>query len=46
MEWHYVAPEQPRQNNFVESFNDIFRDKCLYETSFLSLTHPQVEIAT
>jgi len=36
--WHYVAPGKPQQNGFVESFNGRFRDKCLNEHLFSSLT--------
>ena len=38
IEWHYVAPGKPTQNAFVESFNGSFRDECLNETLFSSLT--------
>ena len=36
--WHYVAPGKPQQNGFVESFNGRFRDECLNEHLFSSLT--------
>ena len=36
--WHYIAPGKPQQNGFVESFNGSFRDECLNETLFSSLT--------
>ena len=36
--WHYIAPGKPMQNGFVESFNGSFRDECLNETLFSSLT--------
>lgn len=35
--WHYIAPGQPQQNGFVESFNGRFRDECLNEHLFGSL---------
>jgi len=38
IEWHYIAPGKPTQNAFVESFNGSFRDECLNETLFSSLT--------
>ena len=38
VEWHYIAPGKPTQNAFVESFNGSFRDECLNETLFSSLT--------
>ena len=36
--WHYIAPGKPMQNGIVESFNGSFRDECLNETLFSSLT--------
>ena len=36
--WHYIAPGKPQQNGFVESFNGRFRDECLNEHLFRSLT--------
>jgi putative transposase len=36
--WHYIAPGKPQQNGFVESFNGRFRDECLNEHLFSSLT--------
>lgn len=44
VEWHYIAPGKPMQNGFVESFNGSFRDECLNETLFSSLTHARAEI--
>ena len=35
--WHYIAPDKPQQNGFVESFNGRFRDECLNEHLFRSL---------
>ena len=29
VDWHYIAPGQPQQNGFVESFNGKLRDECL-----------------
>ncbi|MBM7323482.1 IS3 family transposase [Agrobacterium sp. S2] len=39
MEWHYIAPGNPIQNAFIESFNGRLRDELLNETLFSSLTH-------
>ena len=36
--WHTIAPGKPQQNGFVESFNGRFRDECLNEHLFRSLT--------
>ena len=38
MLWRYIAPGKPRQNGFVESFNGRFRDECLNEHLFCSLS--------
>ncbi len=42
--WHYIAPGKPMQNGFVESFNGSFRDECLNETLFSSLTQARAAI--
>ncbi|GAN94845.1 integrase [Gluconobacter thailandicus F149-1 = NBRC 100600] len=39
MLWHYIAPGQPQQNGFVESFNGWFRDECLNEHLFHNRGH-------
>ena len=44
IEWHYIAPGKPQQNGFVESFNDSFRDECLNETVFSSLSQARQDI--
>ena len=36
--WHYIAPGKPQRNGFVESFNGRFRDECLNEHLFGSLS--------
>lgn len=36
--WHYIAPGKPQQNGLVESFNGRFRDECLNEHLFRSLS--------
>jgi putative transposase len=35
---HYIAPGKPTQNAFVESFNGKFRDECLNDNVFTSLS--------
>lgn len=42
--WHYIAPGKPVQNAFVESFNGKFRDECLNEEVFASLTEARAVI--
>lgn len=37
VEWHYIEPGKPMQNDFVESFNGRLRDECLNETLFTPL---------
>lgn len=44
VEWHYIAPGKPIQSGFAESFNGSFRDECLNETLFSSLTQARAEI--
>lgn len=44
VEWHYIAPGKPTQNAFVESFNGSFRDECLNEILFSSLTEARTQI--
>jgi len=44
VEWHYIQPGKPMQNGFVESFNGSFRDECLNETLFSSLSHARHHI--
>ena len=39
IEWHYIATGKPQQNGYVGSFNGRFRDECLNETLFASLSH-------
>jgi putative transposase len=38
IDWHYIAPCNPIQNGFVESFNGRLRDEWLKETIFSSIT--------
>ena len=35
---HYIEPGKPTQNAFIESFNGRFRDECLNDNVFRSLT--------
>ena len=44
VEWHYIAPGKPQQNGFIESFNGSFRDECLNETLFSSLSQARIQI--
>jgi putative transposase len=44
VEWHYIAPGNPMQNGLIESFNGSFRDECLNETLFSSLTQARAAI--
>jgi putative transposase len=39
-----IEPGKPTQNAFIESFNGRFRDKCLNEHWFTSLSHAQALI--
>jgi putative transposase len=36
-DWHYIAPRNPNQNAFIESFNGKLRDECQNATLFSSL---------
>jgi len=35
VEWHYIAPGKPMQNDYIESFNGRMRDEVLNESLFL-----------
>lgn len=41
---HFIEPGKPTQNAFVESFNGKFRDECLDEHWFISLTDAREKI--
>ena len=41
---HFIEPGKPVQNAFVESFNGKFRDECLNEAWFLTLSEAQQAI--
>jgi putative transposase len=45
IDWDYIAPGRPMQNDYVESFNGRMRDELLNETPFLSLGHAREIIA-
>ena len=38
VELHYIAPGKPTQNAFIESFNGKFRDECLNDNVFGTLS--------
>lgn len=42
--WHYIQPGKVMQNAFVESFNGSFRDECLNETLYSSLSEARSQI--
>ena len=44
IEWHYIAPSEPMQNGYVESFNGRMRDELLNETLFHGLDHTSTVI--
>lgn len=44
VEWHYIQPGKPQQNGFVESFNGSFRDECVNETLFSTLSEAKTKI--
>ena len=39
-----IEPGKPNQNAYIESFNGRFRDECLNEHWFTSLSHAKVVI--
>jgi transposase InsO family protein len=41
-----IEPGKPNQNAYIESFNGRFRDECLNEHWFTSLTHAHAVIET
>ncbi len=41
-----IEPGKPNQNAYIESFNGRFRDECLNEHWFTSMTHAKVVIET
>ena len=45
VEWHYIAPGNPTQNGFVESFNGRVRDELLNETLFFTVRQAREPLA-
>ena len=45
VDWHYIAPDKPTQNAFIESFNGRMRDELLNEAMFRSPVHARAVIA-
>src|ERR1700760_1217308 len=45
IDWHFIAPEKPIQNAFVESFNGRMRDELLNETLFFDLADARSKVA-
>jgi putative transposase len=43
VDWHYIQPGKPTQNEFIESFHGQLRDECLNETLFSSLRDARYE---
>lgn len=39
VEWRFIQPGKPVQNAYIESFNSRFRDECLSQHWFASLSH-------
>ncbi|EAQ34249.1 transposase [Nitrobacter sp. Nb-311A] len=46
VEWHYIAPGKPTQNAFVDSFNGRFRDECLNDTLYSTLSEARSTISS
>lgn len=45
-DWHQITQGKPTQNAFVESFNGYFRDECLNDTLFSTLTEARRTLAS
>jgi putative transposase len=45
VEWHYLDPGKPKQNGYIESFNDGLRNECLNEEIFDSLADARRTLA-
>ena len=43
--WHYIAPGNPTQNAFIESFDGRLRDEFLKETLFTTLREARIGLA-
>jgi putative transposase len=44
MKLHFIRPGKPVENAYIESFNGKFRDECLNQTMFTSLTEARHKI--
>ena len=44
IEWHYIAPDKPMQNGFVESFNGHMREELRNETMLRNMPHARAVI--
>jgi putative transposase len=44
VDWHYIAPGEPLQNAFIESFNCRLRDEFLNETLLTSLAQARIAL--
>lgn len=42
--WHYIAPDKPMQNGFIESFKGRLRDEPFNETLFSSLAQAKAAL--
>jgi putative transposase len=42
---HFIRPGKPVDNAYIESFNGRFRDECLNQHWFMSLSHARIVIA-
>ena len=45
VDWHYIDPDKPQQNAFIESFNGSLRDELLNEELFDSLDDARRKLA-
>ena len=45
IEWHYIAPGKPTQNEFVESFDGRMRDELLNEKLFFTIGQARTILA-
>ena len=44
IDWHYISVRMPMQHGFIENFSGSFRDVCLHETVFTSLTEARMRM--
>jgi putative transposase len=45
LDWRYIAPGNPTENAFAESFQGRMRDECLNEHLFFSMNHARAVVA-